>query len=430
MSAVVIVGGQWGDEGKGKIVDIYTEHAHLVVRFGGGPNAGHTLVVGDEKIIVRLIPSGILRPDTICVLAQGMVVDPASLVSELDELTRRGKLQSNPEAQLKVSDRAHAILPYHVLVDGLREQTKAALGTTKRGVGPCYEDKVGRRGLTMGTLRDLAKTEKVVTAALEAWTPTIRALGGDPPTVADIMEKLRPLAARITPLICDTAKLVERAVRDGKDVLFEGAQGTLLDIDHGTYPFVTSSHATAGGACTGTGVGPSRIDAVIGLVKAYLTRVGGGPFPTELTDAIGERLRKVGDEFGSVTGRPRRCGWLDLPALRYAARVNGLDGIALTKLDVLTGLDEIKVCTRYKTPHGEVDEIPIDDVASATPIYETFPGWKEDLAGARTLADLPVNAQRYVAFIEKEVATPIVLVSVGFRRADTIVLKDPFERRA
>ncbi len=426
MSAVVIVGGQWGDEGKGKIVDIYTEHAHLVVRYGGGPNAGHTLVVGDEKIIVRLIPSGILRPDTTCVLAQGMVIDPWSLVSELDELTRRGKLQTNPEKQLRISDRAHAILPYHVLIDGLREQTKAALGTTKRGVGPCYEDKVGRRGLTMGTLRDLAKTEKVIAAAIEAWTPTIRALGGEAPTVDDVMTKLRPLVARITPLICDTGKLVERAVRDGKDVLFEGAQGTLLDIDHGTYPFVTSSHATAGGACTGTGVGPSRIDAVIGLVKAYLTRVGGGPFPTELTDAIGERLRKVGDEFGSVTGRPRRCGWLDLPALRYAARVNGLDGIALTKLDVLTGLDEIKICTRYQTPNGEVDEIPIDDVASATPIYQTFPGWKEDLAGARTLADLPVNAQKYVAFIEKEIATPIVLVSVGFRRADTIVLSDPF----
>lgn len=426
MSAVVIVGGQWGDEGKGKIVDIYTENAHLVVRYGGGPNAGHTLVVGDDKIVVRLVPSGILRADTTCVLAQGMVIDPASLVSELDELTRRGKLD-HPEQRLKVSDRAHAILPYHVLIDGLREQTKAALGTTKRGVGPCYEDKIGRRGLTMGTLRDLAKTEQVVATAIEAWTPTIRALGGEPPAVADVMGKLRPLAERIVPLICDTAKLVERAVRDGKDVLFEGAQGTLLDIDHGTYPFVTSSHATAGGACTGTGVGPSRIDAVVGLVKAYLTRVGGGPFPTELTDAIGDRLRKVGDEFGSVTGRPRRCGWLDLPALRYAARINGLDGIALTKLDVLTGLDEIKVCTRYETPNGEVDEIPIDDVASATPIYQTFPGWKEDIAGARKLADLPENARRYVAFIEKELATPIVLVSVGYRRADTIVLKDPFK---
>ena len=429
MAAVVIVGAQWGDEGKGKIVDIYTEHADFVVRFGGGPNAGHTLVVGDEKVIVRLIPSGILRAETTCVLAQGMVIDPASLVTELDELTRRGKLGKAPEAHLKVSDRAHAILPYHVLVDGLREQTKAALGTTKRGVGPCYEDKVARRGVTMGAMRDLAKTEKLVASALEAWKPTIEMLGGAPPSVDEVMEKLRPLAARVAPLLADTAKLVERAVRDGKNVLFEGAQGTLLDIDHGTYPYVTSSHATAGGACTGTGVGPSRIDTVIGLTKAYLTRVGGGPFPTELTDAIGERLRKVGDEFGSVTGRPRRTGWLDLPALRYATRVNGLDGIALTKLDVLTGLDEIKICVRYKTPAGEVDEIPIDDVASASPIYETLPGWKEDISKARALADLPANAQRYVAFIEKEIGCPVVLVSVGFRRADTIVLSDPFGRR-
>jgi adenylosuccinate synthase len=425
MSAVVIVGAQWGDEGKGKIVDIYTENAQVVVRYGGGPNAGHTLVVGDEKVIVRLIPSGILRPETTCVLAQGMVVDPWSLVGELDELTRRGKLD-HPERRLQVSERAHAILPYHVLIDGLREQTKAALGTTKRGVGPCYEDKVARRGLTMGTLRDLEKTEKVIANAIEAWTPTIKSLGGEAPTVAEVMEKLRPVAARIVPLIGDSAKFVERAVREKRHVLFEGAQGTLLDIDHGTYPFVTSSHATAGGACTGTGVGPSRIDSVIGLVKAYLTRVGGGPFPTELTDAVGERLRTVGAEFGSVTGRPRRCGWLDLPALRYAARVNGLDGIALTKLDVLTGLDEIKVCTRYKTPNGETDEIPIDDVMHATPIYATFPGWKEDIAGARKLGDLPANAQKYVAFIEKEIGVPIVLVSVGFRRADTIVLHDPF----
>ena len=428
MTAVVIVGAQWGDEGKGKIVDIYTEHADVTVRYGGGPNAGHTLVVGDEKVIVRLIPSGILRPGTTCVLAQGMVIDPASMVAELDELTRRGKLGASIGDHLIVSDRAHVILSYHVLVDGLREQTNAALGTTKRGVGPCYEDKVGRRGLTMGGLRDLAKAEQIVAQALEVWTPTIRALGGTPPTVGDVIDSLRPLAARLVPLLADTSKLVERAVRDGKNVLFEGAQGTLLDIDHGTYPFVTSSHATAGGACTGTGVGPSRIDFTIGLTKAYLTRVGGGPFPTELNDAIGERLRKVGDEFGSVTGRPRRTGWLDLPALRYAVRVNGLDGLALTKLDVLTGLDEILVCTRYSTPQGETDELPIDDVASAVPIYERLPGWKEDISSARTLDDLPVNARRYVELIEREVSCPVVLVSVGYRRADTIVLQNPFAK--
>ena len=430
MSAVVIVGAQWGDEGKGKIVDIYTEHADMVVRYAGGPNAGHTLVVGNEKVIVRLIPSGILRAGTVCVLAQGMVIDAGSLVSELDELEKRGYFsrdQAHGAGQpLVVSDHAHAILPYHVLVDGLREETAAALGTTKRGVGPCYEDKFARRGVRLGALRDLANARKLVATALAAWEPTIRALGGTPPSIDDVMSKLEPLAARIVPLLADTSRLVERAVRDGKRVLFEGAQGTLLDIDHGTYPYVTSSHATAGGACTGTGVGPSRIKAVIGLTKAYLTRVGGGPFPTELRDAIGDRLRSVGAEFGSVTGRPRRTGWLDLAAIRYAVRVNGLDGLALTKLDVLTGLGEIKVCTRYKTKGVESDELPLDDIDAAQPIYRTFPGWKEDLASARALADLPENARNYVKFIEDEVGCPVVLVSVGPRRDDTVVLKDPF----
>ena len=442
MAAVVIIGAQWGDEGKGKIVDIYTEHADMVVRYAGGPNAGHTLVVGDNaKVVVRLIPSGILRPKTVCVLAQGMAIDPWSLVAELDELERRGyvpraRLEGPLETRaLVVSDHAHTILPYHVLVDGLREQTKAALGTTKRGVGPCYEDKYARRGVRLGALRDLSTTKKLVANALEAWEPTIRALGGTPPSVSEVMEKLEPLAARIVPLLEDTSRLVEKAVRAGKHVLFEGAQGTLLDIDHGTYPYVTSSHSTAGGACTGTGVGPSRIDAVIGLTKAYLTRVGGGPFPTELNDATGERLRKVGDEFGSVTGRPRRTGWLDLAAVRYAVRVNGLDGLALTKLDVLTGLDEIKVCTRYRLRNStapdargrETDEFPIDDVANAEPVYRSFPGWTENVAGARSLKELPENAQRYVKFIEQEASCPIVLVSVGFRRDDTIVLKNPFQ---
>jgi adenylosuccinate synthase len=424
MSAVVIVGAQWGDEGKGKIVDIYTEHADLVVRYGGGPNAGHTLVVGNDKLIVRLIPSGILRPETTCVLGQGMVIDPQSLVTELDELETRGHIRPK---KLLVSDRAHAILPYHVLVDGLREQGKGAIGTTKRGVGPCYEDKAARRGIVLGALRDFAKLEKHVAAAIEGWEPVIKSLGGKTPTVDEVLTRLRPLAERIVPLLVDSSRIVERAVAEKKNVLFEGAQGTLLDVDHGTYPYVTSSSATAGGACIGTGVGPTRIDAVIGLVKAYCTRVGGGPFPTELNDAVGEKLRKVGDEFGSVTGRPRRTGWLDMPALKYAARVNGLDGIALTKLDVLTGHDELQVCVAYKTPSGETTEFPFEDLDRAEPVYRAFPGWKEDLAAARSLADLPVNAQKYVRFIEEESGVPVVLVSVGYRRADTIVLKNPFE---
>jgi adenylosuccinate synthase len=424
MTAVVVVGAQWGDEGKGKIVDIFTEHADMVVRYGGGPNAGHTLVVGNDKIVVRLIPSGILRENTRCVLAQGMAIDPASLVSELDGLTARGLIRH--PGSLLVSDRAHAILPYHVLVDSLRELGPGALGTTKRGVGPCYEDKAARRGIPLGALRDMARTRTLVERALDCWRPTITALGGKAPSSAEVVDALAELAPRVVPLLADTAKTVEQSVRDGKRVLFEGAQGTLLDVDHGTYPFVTSSHATAGGACTGTGVGPSRIDFVVGLAKAYCTRVGGGPFPTELLDSIGEGLRKRGDEFGSVTGRPRRTGWIDLPALRYAVRINGIDGLALTKLDVLTGLDEIKLCVGYRTQGGTTDDFPIDELDRASPIYDSMPGWTEDLGAARQLDDLPAAARRYVERIERDARCPAVLVSVGSRRDQTIVLKNPF----
>jgi adenylosuccinate synthase len=427
MTAVVVVGAQWGDEGKGKIVDIFTEHADMVVRYAGGPNAGHTLVVGDQKLVVRLIPSGILRPQTACVLAQGMAIDPASLVTELEELAKRGLVRQG--GSLVVSERAHAIFPYHVLVDSQREKGPDALGTTKRGVGPCYEDKAARRGVPLGALRDLARTEQLIDRALAAWAPCIHALGAQTPKVSEIMDWVRPLAPRIVPLLGDTSKLVERAVRDGKRVLFEGAQGTLLDVDHGTYPFVTSSHATAGGACVGTGVGPSRVDFVVGLVKAYSTRVGGGPFPTELTDAIGDGLRKRGDEFGSVTGRPRRTGWIDLPALRYAARINGLDGIALTKLDVLTGLDSIKVCVAYETARGRTDDFPIDDLEGATPVFDTASGWKADISGARSMEALPEAARNYVARIEREIGVPVILVSVGSRRDETILLRDPFGPR-
>lgn len=424
MPTVVIVGAQWGDEGKGKIVDIFTEHADMVVRYGGGPNAGHTLVVGDDKLIVRLVPSGILRPDLPCILAQGMVIDPKSLVSEIDELERRG---INATKRLVVSDRAHAILPYHVVVDGLREQGKGAIGTTKRGVGPCYEDKVARRGIQLGAFRDVARLRELVGRALDAWAPTARALGeGKLPSVDEVLEAIEPARARIVPMLASTQSLVERAVRDKKRVVLEGAQGTLLDVDHGTYPFVTSSNPTAGGACVGAGVGPSRIDQVIGLVKAYTTRVGGGPFPTELEDETGERIRKVGAEFGSVTGRPRRTGWLDLPALRFAVGVNGLDGLALTKLDVLTGLDEISVCVEYETRHGRTRELPGDDLADVKPVYRKFPGWKEDLGKARALSDLPKAAREYLAFVEEEAACPMVLVSVGSRRDETIVLSNPF----
>ncbi len=426
MPAVVIIGAQWGDEGKGKIVDIYTERADMVVRYGGGPNAGHTLVVGDDKLVVRLVPSGILRADVACVLAQGMVIDPRSLVSELDELERRGHRASE---RLVVSDRAHAILPYHVLVDGLREQGKSAIGTTKRGVGPCYEDKVARRGVPLSAFRDPARLRALVKSALEAWRPIVEALGQRVPSEAEVLEAIEPARQRIVPMLASTQPLVEHALRAGKKLVLEGAQGTLLDVDHGTYPFVTSSSPIAGGACIGAGIGPTRIDEVLGLVKAYTTRVGAGPFPTELHDDTGERIRQVGAEFGSVTGRPRRTGWLDLPALRYACSVNGLDGLAITKLDVLTGLHELKVCVAYRTKHGETRDLPIDELETAEPIYRTFGGWTEELGRARELGELPLAAREYLRFVESEAECPLVLVSVGSRRDETIVLRDPFDAR-
>ncbi|MEJ7731226.1 MAG: adenylosuccinate synthase [Polyangiaceae bacterium] len=426
MPAVVIVGAQWGDEGKGKVVDLYTEAADLVVRYAGGPNAGHTLVVGEEKLIVRLIPSGILRPQALCVMAQGMVVDLAVLVGEIDALQARGH---SVEKRLVVSDRSHLILPYHVLVDGLRETSAGdskKIGTTKRGIGPCYEDKVARRGVRAGDLRDLARCQALVERAIEGWAPIIRALGGAVPEAGVIMEEVTPLARRIVPLLADTSSIVDEAVRSGKKVMLEGAQGTLLDIDHGTYPFVTSSSAVAGGASAGVGIGPTRIDRVVGITKGYTTRVGEGPFPTELFDEHGERLRTAGGEFGSVTGRPRRCGWLDLPGLRYAVRVNGLDALALTKLDVLTGMRELSVCVAYETSAGRTEQLPVDELATAKPVYRTVPGWSETLGAARSLDDLPEAARAYVRLVEEAAGVPAYIVSVGPRRDETIVLRDAF----
>jgi adenylosuccinate synthase len=429
MPTVVIVGAQWGDEGKGKIVDFYTEYADVVVRYAGGPNAGHTLVVGDDKLIVRLIPSGILRPKTHCVLAHGMVIDPAVLVAEMDELERRGL---SPATRLFVSDRAHVILPFHIAIDTARETTGKGgrtLGTTKRGIGPAYEDKAARRGLRMGLLRDLAKAKTIIEQAIVAWTPTLRALGVEVPSADALVEQLRPLAARIEPQLRDTSRLVNEAIRDGQSVLLEGAQGTLLDIDYGTYPYVTSSSASAAGAAAGSGIGPTRVDSVVGITKAYATRVGEGPFPTELVDATGDKLREDGAEFGSVTGRPRRTGWLDLPAIRYAARVNGLDGLAVTKLDVLTGHPKLKVCVAYQTPQGRTSEFPIDlldEPAQIKPIYETLEGWTESLAEVRSRDDLPRTARDYLRFLEHESGVPLYLVSVGARRSETIVISHPF----
>jgi adenylosuccinate synthase len=424
MATVVIVGAQWGDEGKGKVVDLYTDRADMVVRYAGGPNAGHTLVVGGEKTIVRLVPSGILHEKTRSVLGQGMVVDPEVLLSEIETLEKKGV---TARRRLFLSDRAHVILPYHVLVDGLREKGANALGTTKRGVGPCYEDKAARRGLTVRTFIDAKATRERVEQALAAWAPVIAALGGEAPRADDIVKKLEPLREALAPLVCDASKMVYEACRAGKNVLMEGAQGTLLDIDHGTYPFVTSSTATAGGACTGAGIGPTEIDAVVGLVKAYTTRVGGGPFPTELSNETGERLRKRGGEFGSVTGRPRRCGWLDLPALRYAARINGMTAIALTKLDVLSSEKTLDVCTGYRVNGRILDELPFElpSQASAEPVYETVAGWHEDIEGAKTVDELPAAARDYVRMVERALGVPAWLVGTGQDRAHTIVTHDP-----
>jgi len=430
MTAVVIVGAQWGDEGKGKIVDYYTESAQVVVRYAGGPNAGHTLVVGDDKLVVRLLPSGILRPATACILGQGMVIDAKVLLGEIDQLSARG--HADLGSRLMLSDRAHMILPYHLILDGLRESALGqgkAIGTTKKGIGPAYEDKARRTGIRAGDLRDLARLRTLVEAALDAWRPTLTALGGECPSAAAIVDELGPHAARLVPLLGNASRAADEAVQAGKNVMFEGAQGTLLDIDHGTYPFVTSSSAVAGGATIGAGIGPSRIDCVVGITKAYTTRVGSGPFPTELSDASGQHLRDVGVEFGSVTGRPRRTGWLDLPALRYARRVNGLDGLALTKLDVLTGLARVKVCVAYDTPDGRVDELPVDLIDRpdlARLVYDELDGWQEALSAARSLDDLPAAARRYVDFIAQGAGVPLYLVSVGPRRAESIELRHPF----
>jgi adenylosuccinate synthase len=430
MSGVTIVGAQWGDEGKGKIVDLLTEGADLVVRYAGGPNAGHTLVIpnktgGHDKIVVRLVPSGILWPGTVCVLGNGMVVDPLALSKELDELVSKG-LWEEGDTRLVLSDRAHMILPYHLLVDGAREKGQFAVGTTKRGIGPAYEDKARRNGVHLGALRDLKRMERHVARALDAWAPTIKAMGLEQPSPKDVVAAIEPVQQRLLKLLGDGSKVVDDGIRAKKRVIFEGAQGTLLDIDHGTYPYVTSSSATAGGAAIGAGVGPTAISRAVGITKAYTTRVGGGPFPTELNDETGERLRQAGGEFGAVTGRPRRCGWLDLPGLRYARRVNGLTDLIVTKLDVLTGLESIEVCVAYDTPYGRVRDLPINDLDVATPVYERVPGWNEPLDRARSINDLPANARAYVERIAAEVDVPLAMVSVGPQREATIRLRDLF----
>jgi adenylosuccinate synthase len=429
MANVVVIGAQWGDEGKGKVVDIYTEFADAVVRYQGGNNAGHTLVVGDEKVILHLIPSGILHEGKRCVIGNGVVLDPEVFIMEITKLKKNGYLKD--DAMLLLSEALHIIMPYHKRIDIAREAKSGAkkIGTTGRGIGPAYEDKIGRRGIRLMDLLDEKTFTRKVKEVLEEKNLILTQLLGDKPfTFEEIYDEYMGYAETLRKYAADTSLLLHRDIKAGKSLLFEGAQGTLLDVDHGTYPYVTSSSTCSGGACTGSGVSPREIHEVIGISKAYATRVGSGPFPTELDDAAGEALRQAGNEFGSTTGRPRRCGWFDALVTRYAVRVNGLSGIAITKLDVLSGLETVRVCTGYSYQGGVLDEIPasLEVMEQCTPIYEELPGWSEDITGAKSMEDLPANARSYVARIEALSGAPVVLVSVGPRRDQTIVLRNPF----
>ncbi|MBW2489205.1 MAG: adenylosuccinate synthase [Deltaproteobacteria bacterium] len=428
MANVVIVGTQWGDEGKGKIVDLLAEFADVVVRFQGGNNAGHTMVVGDEQLITHLVPSGILQ-QKVCVIGNGVVVDPAVLIEELDHLAGR-KVDIGPDF-LKISERAHLIMPYHKQVDHAREKFKGdkKIGTTGRGIGPAYEDKSTRRGIRFVDLLDASEfKEKVKTILDEKNFYLKHYLSADTLDGDRIIDEYAAYAERLTPYVSNVSIVIDSAIKAGQQVLFEGAQGTHLDIDHGTYPFVTSSNTLAGNACCGAGIGPRAITDVIGVVKAYTTRVGKGPFPSELFDEIGDRIQAKGAEFGATTGRRRRCGWLDTVILRNAVRLNGLTSLTVTKLDVLGGLDELKICTAYDYKGEILSEFPasLKVLADCRPVYETLPGWQEDISGIRDMKDLPVNVKDYLKRIEDLTETPIQIVSVGAERNQTMVRNNPF----
>jgi len=426
MAVVIVVGAQWGDEGKGKIVDLLTERAQMVVRWAGGANAGHTLVVDGKKHVTRLIPSGVLRAGVTCVLGEGMVVDPTVLVDEVRGFRAQGFLARHQD--LVVAARAHLTMPYHREIDRLRdERPENSIGTTRKGIGPTYESKAARTGVRMGDLLHPERFRGQLARQIEHLMPLLTALGGAVPDATEIAAHYLALADELRPYIADASKLVHDAIVRGDNVMFEGAQGVLLDIDHGTYPFVTSSSSTAGGACAGLGIGPTKIDTVLGIAKGYATRVGGGPFPTELTDATGDLLRKRGNEFGSVTGRPRRCGWLDLPALRLAVRTSGIEGLALTKLDVLAGLERVRICTGYRLGGATVDEMPldIDDLAAAEPIYEDLEGWPA-AASSDTPPSATKAATRFVARVGELLDRPVWATSWGAGRSETILTYDPF----
>ena len=423
MATTVLVGAQWGDEGKGKIIDVLTEQADIVVRYQGGNNAGHTVEVGNEKYVLHLVPSGILYPGKLNVIGNGVVVDPLALLEEIDHLQSRGiAINGN----LLVSDRANLVLPYHRLLDAIREEQKGKgkIGTTKRGIGPAYSDKVGRTGLRIVDLLAPARFSKKLLRKVRETNEIARAFGAKPLSFAKINADYLAAGKRLRRHITDTVTLLNRYERDGRQILLEGAQGTLLDIDFGTYPFVTSSNTTAGGACAGSGIPPHRISRVVGVMKAYTTRVGEGPFPTELLDASGAMLRETGKEFGATTGRPRRCGWFDAVATRYSVMLNGIDELAVTKLDVLDTLPKIKVCVAYKLGRQLIETVPadVDVLQRCVPVYQEFDGWQTSTKLVRDFADLPKRARLYLNKLAQLSGTKLGIVSVGARRAETIFL--------
>jgi adenylosuccinate synthase len=421
MSVVIVVGAQWGDEGKGKIVDLLTEKARVVVRWAGGANAGHTLVVDDKKYVTRLIPSGVLRKGVACVLGEGMVIDPSVLAEEVRAFRAQGFLASDRD--LVVATRAHLTLPHHRELDRLREERPGNIGTTKKGIGPTYESKAARIGLRFGDLFRPDRFRALLARQIEVLAPSLAALGGAAPDAREIAASYLALAEELRPYAADASAFVNAAISRGENVMFEGAQGVLLDVDHGTYPFVTSSSTTAGGACAALGVGPTKIDTVLGIAKGYATRVGAGPFPTELEDDTGNFLRTRGNEFGSVTGRPRRCGWLDLPALRLAVRISGVEGLALTKLDVMAGLPKVKLCVAYRLRGQTLDEMPLDleDLAAAEPVFEELEGWSESATQS-----IPASAARFVDRISSLVGVPVWGTSWGPGRSQTILSRSLF----
>ncbi|MFP6607556.1 MAG: adenylosuccinate synthase [Myxococcota bacterium] len=429
MTTVVGVGAQWGDEGKGKIVDWLAPRADLVARFQGGNNAGHTLVVDGETTVLHVVPSGILHPGSVNLIGPGVVVDPSILLAEIATLTERGVLRD--PSRLRVSGRAHVILPWHLALDHAREVAagSSAIGTTRRGIGPAYEDKVGRRGLRVA---DLLQPEslraKLDRFALAKNFELVEFHHAEPVDVDALEAQCVEWGRELDPYIDHTGRILDVALREGKSVLFEGAQGTFLDVDHGTYPYVTSSNTVAGAVCAGSGVGPTRIDRVLGITKAYTTRVGGGPFPTELDDAIGKRISAAGKEFGTTTGRPRRCGWLDVVMLREAVTVNGITDLAINKLDILSGFDELQIATQYRIDGKLTPDFPmtLDELERAEPVYESLPGWSEDVSGVREFGDLPENARRYIETIESLVEVSAAFISVGPGRDATISITDLF----